>query len=133
MQILRKHRQGKASSWVMLFLLVTGLYVGYQFFTPFWVSLEMRKIAKDAALTYRLTGDQSQAEYKITSGMKKEHIPVYIQDRPCQFWKGASDFKVTCSWVAPIYLEVPGWRSFEFRKAYDVQVSVDNEGVVEEY
>ena len=133
MRLSRWQQQGKTSSWMMLILLVVGLYVGFKFFQPVWVSLEMRKIAKDAALTYRLTGDRSQAEYKIESGMKKEHIPLYIKDRPCQFWEGSSDFKVKCSWIAPILLEVPGWRSFEFRRNFDVQISVDNEGVVNEF
>ena len=67
----------------------------------------MKKIVKDAVLTYEVTGSASAAEQKLYSGMKKEHIPLYIEDRDCSFRESQSQFSVECIWIAPITLDIP--------------------------
>ena len=91
----------------------------------------MKKIVKDSVLTYEVTGSASAAEQKLYSGMKKEHIPLYIDDRDCSLRESQSQFSVECIWVAPITLDIPGI-SVDLSKEYSVYSSVNRNGVIDQ-
>lgn len=131
MRLTRNHRRGKAGTWVLLVMVLGGLLAVYLYFPPFWTSWKMRKIAKDAILTYEVTGSASAAEQKLYSGMKKEHIPLYVGDRDCTFRESSSLFSVDCIWVAPITLELPG-NPIDLSRKFSVYASMNRNGVVDQ-
>ena len=91
----------------------------------------MKKIIKDAALTYEVTGSASSAEQKLYSGMKKEHIPLYIEDRDCSFRESSSLFSVECIWVAAITVDIPGV-PLDLSREFSVYTSVNRNGVIDQ-
>lgn len=131
MRLVRSHHRGKAGTWVLLFMVLGGMLSVYLYFPPFWTSWKMRKIAKDAVLTYQVTGSASSAEEKLYSGMKKEHIPFYVGDRDCTFRESQSLFSVDCIWMAPITLEIPG-NPIDLSRQFSVYASTNHNGVVDQ-
>ena len=82
----RNHQRGKVENWLFLrFCRCFTRFLSLRISRPFWTAWSMKKIVKDAVLTYEVTGSASAAEQKLYSGMKKEHIPLYIEDRDCSF------------------------------------------------
>ncbi len=128
----RRAEQGKAGTWLLFTLILGALLVMYLYFPPYWVSWSMKKIAKDAVLTYQVTGASSSAEDKLYSGMKNEHIPLYVGDRDCVFRESQSLFSVECIWVAPIGLVLPGYE-VDLSRKFSVYASVNQTGVVDQH
>ena len=126
----RLDTRGKTGSIVMVLLVALIGYVSYLFGEPYWIKLQMRKIAKDAILTYQVTGSQVSAQQKLESGMRKEHIPLYIDDRDCVYRESRSQFSVECIWVAPIIFPLPG-KELDFSKQYRVYAAIDDGQVTE--
>ena len=127
----RNHQRGRIENWLFLIFVVALLGAVSIYFPPFWVAWNMKKFVKDAVLTYEVTGSSSAAEQKLYSGMKKEHIPLYIADRDCALREGSSQFSVECIWVAPITLEIPGM-PIDLSKEYSVYSSVNRNGVIDQ-
>ena len=90
----------------------------------------MRKICKDAALTYRTSGSLQSAQQRYKSGLSKENIPYYIKDRDCHFRESKSFLTIQCDWIAPI--EVPALE-LDFSKNYSFRMSIDRNGVIDEF
>ena len=129
--INRKHQRGKIENWLLLLFVVALLGSVSTYFPPFWTAWNMKKIVKDAVLTYEVTGSASAAEQKLYGGMKKEHIPLYIEDRDCSLRESQSQFSVECIWIAPITLDIPGM-PVDLSKEYSVYSSVNRNGVIEQ-
>ena len=87
------------------------------------------KIVKDAVLTYEVTGSASAAEQKLYSGMKKEHIPFYIEDRDWSFEKVSPSSVLSVSGLH-ITLDIPGM-PLDLSK-YSVYSSVNRNGVIDQ-
>lgn len=127
----RSHQRGKAGTWLLLTLVLGGLLTVYLYFPPFWTYWNMRKITKDSVLTYEVTGSAQSAEQKLYSGMKHQHIPLYIEDRDCIFRESNSQFSVECMWVAPIFLELPGL-PVDLSRQFTVYASMSRNGVIDQ-
>lgn len=127
----RNHQRGKIENWLFLVFVVALLGSVATYFPPFWTAWNMKKIVKDAVLTYEVTGSASAAEQKLYSGMKKEHIPLYIDDRDCSLRESQSQFSVECIWIAPITIDIPGM-SVDLSKEYSVYSSVNRNGVIDQ-
>jgi len=127
----RKLRRGKIENWFLLIFVVALLGGVSVYFPPFWTAWSMKKIVKDAALTYEVTGSASVAEQKLYSGMKKEHIPLYVGDRDCSFRESQSLFSVECIWVAPITVDIPGM-PIDLSREFSVYTSVNRNGVIDQ-
>ena len=126
-----QHRtqSGKVENWLFLVFVVMLLGALSIYFPPYWVAWNMKKITKDAVLTYEVTGSANSAEQKLYSGMKQSHIPLYIGDRDCYFRESPSQFSVECIWVAPI--ELPG-TSVDLSKEFRVYSSVNRNGIIDQ-
>ena len=127
----RNHRQGKVENWMFIIFVLVLMGSVSVYFPPFWTAWTMKKIVKDAALTYEVTGSSSSAEQKLYSGMKKEHIPFYIEDRDCSFRESPSLFSVECIWVAPITVDIPGV-PLDLSREFSVYTSVNRNGVIDQ-
>jgi hypothetical protein len=127
----RYQRQGKVENWIFLVFVVALLGSVSIYFPPFWTAWKMKKIVKDAALTYEVTGSANSAEQKLYSGMKKEHIPLYIEDRDCSLRESSSLFSVECIWFAPITIDIPG-APIDLSREFSVYTSINRSGVIDQ-
>lgn len=127
----RLQRRGKIENWFLLVFVVLLLGVVSIYFPPFWTAWNMKKIAKDAILTYEVTGSSSAAEQKLYSGMKKNHIPLYVGDRDCSFRESQSQFSVECIWMAPITIDIPG-APIDLSREFSVYSSINRNGVIDQ-
>ncbi len=127
----RQHRHGKVENWLLLIFTVALLGGVSVYFPPYWTAWNMKKIVKDAVLTYEVTGSASSAEQKVYSGMKKNHIPLYIADRDCSFRESQSQFSVECIWVAPISIDIPG-APIDLSREFSVYSSINRNGVIDQ-
>ena len=82
------------------------MYVAYLWGVPYWDFRKMKKVCKDAALTYKTSGSLQSAQQIYESGLTKENIPYYIKDRDCHFRETKSFMTIQCDWVAPIEIPV---------------------------
>lgn len=127
----RNFRRGKVENWLFLIFTSAMLSAVSIYFPPFWTSWSMKKIVKDAALTYEVTGSAASAEQKLYSGMKKEHIPLYIADRDCSFRESQSQFSIECIWVAPITIDIPGM-PLDLSREFSVYTSINRNGIIDQ-
>ena len=123
-------RRGKIGGIGILAVLVLIGYAAYLFAPAHWEYRKMRKICKDAALTYRTSGSLTSAQQRYKSGLSKEKIPYYIKDRDCHFRETKSFLTIQCDWIAPI--EVPALE-LDFSKNYSFRMSIDRDGVIDEF
>jgi len=130
-EMKRLRRSGKIENWLFLIFTTALLSSVSVYFPPFWTAWNMKKIAKDAVLTYEVTGSATSAEQKLYSGMKKNHIPLYIGDRDCTFRESQSLFSVECLWVAPITIDIPGY-PVDLSREFSVYSSVNRNGVIDQ-
>jgi hypothetical protein len=125
-----RRRRGKIGGIGILAVLGCLGYAASLFAPPYWDFRMVKKICKDAALTYRTTGSLLSAQQKYKSGLKKENIPYYIKDRDCHFRETKSFLTIQCDWVAPI--EVP-ILDIDLSKNYSFRMSIDRDGVIDEF
>ncbi len=127
----RAQQRGKIENWFLLIFVVLLLGAVSVYFPPFWTAWNMKKIAKDAILTYEVTGSADAAEQKLYSGMKKNHIPLYVGDRDCSFRESQSQFSVECIWMAPITIDIPG-APIDLSREFSVYSSINRSGVIDQ-
>ena len=115
---------------MMLAVLFCIGYAAYLFGTPHWHYRMMKKIAKDAVLTYRVSGSRQSAEQRYKSGLKQERIPLYIDDRDCLFIEAKSQFSIECEWTAPIVIPI---LEMDVSQNYRFKTTIDRNGTVQDY
>ena len=125
------HRGGLGNKLLLVVLLFIG-YVGALIAPEQWVYYKMKKVLKDTALTYQVTGSMQSAQYKYESILKEEHIPLYIKDRDCLFHEGKSQLSIECEWIAPITLVLPG-KKIDLSRSYRRYIAINSQGIIDEY
>ena len=122
--------RGKSGTLLML-VLMFGCYVVFLFWPKHWESLKMKKLMKDAALTYQVTGSLDASKQKLLHGMKTEHISYDVGNQDCLFHKGGNQLSIECEWVAEIKVHLPG-KELDFSREYYRYISVNQNGIIEE-
>ena len=61
--------------------------VGYQYWVPHWEFLKMKRIMKDAALTYQVTNSAKAVKDELLMLMRQEQFPMIYQIRIACFMK----------------------------------------------
>lgn len=125
-----RRQRGKIGNLAMIAVIFCIGYAGYLFGPPHWDYKMMRKICRDAVLTYRVSGSLKSAQQKYDKGLVDENIPYYIKGRDCHLRETKSDFNIECDWVAPITIPV---LDIDMSKVYHFRTSIDRNGVVEEF
>ena len=115
----------------LLLLLIAG-YVGYKYWVPHWEYLKMKRIMKDVALTYQVTDSAQSAKDELLFLMREEHISYDISDKDCLFHEGKSQLSIECEWVATIEISLPN-KTIDLSKPYRRYISVNSNGIIEEY
>ena len=123
-------QRGRIGGLAMLTIIFVIGYSGYLFGPPYWDYKMMRKICRDAVLTYHTSGTVGAAQSRYKIGLEKERIPMYIEERDCHFRESGSDFTVECEWVAPIVIPI---LDIDMSKAYRFRTAISKDGNIREF
>ena len=127
-------QKGKVSlgGLVAFILFLMAGYVGYQYWVPHWEFLKMKRIMRDAALTYQVTNSAKASKDELLMLMRQERISYDISDKDCLFHEGRSQLSIECEWVGTIELNLPN-KTIDLSKPYRRYISVGSNGIIEEY
>lgn len=135
MNTMTNHRKriGRSNPFTLAVLALTimGVTVGYYLFPMHWNYWTMKQLTRDAAREWIRSKEVKLAKDMLRSNMKKKDIDEDdISVRDCDFRDFRSSFKLSCEWVAYVYIPL---REDPLMKEFSVVVEVDSSGTLEQF